>query len=255
MVGTASRSRESSSHFSLATLIQEDPSLSSMWNLNAQGQKRFCNGTARNGARWIYRRLVDEQGNLLVAEDHRALTTRFRSHQAAHGSWIFQRQVFERIGGYREATNYWEDGDAFIRFAEVGPIRIVPEVLYTYRFHANNARSHITARQRELWSKSTTEARPNLGLSIPPAIYSNAHWLGKRAPLIRRLFLNRLWPTSPSLLVVWLFAMFAGSFPRPCRYLHCMAIDFGAALSRNKHAKMTAVVWKAAPRLWTGTVA
>ena len=50
-----------------------------------------------------------------------------------HGSVMFRRDVYERIGGYRELFYYAQDGDLWLRMAQIGGIAYVPEVLYRYR--------------------------------------------------------------------------------------------------------------------------
>jgi glycosyltransferase involved in cell wall biosynthesis len=50
-----------------------------------------------------------------------------------HGSVMFRRDVYERTGGYRELFYYAQDGDLWLRMAQIGGIAYVPEVLYRYR--------------------------------------------------------------------------------------------------------------------------
>ena len=46
-----------------------------------------------------------------------------------------RRQAFERVGGYREGTYRWEDIDLFLRLDREGPVLVLPEALYRYRYH------------------------------------------------------------------------------------------------------------------------
>ncbi|HET7231799.1 MAG TPA: glycosyltransferase family A protein [Longimicrobium sp.] len=64
-----------------------------------------------------------------------------------HGSVLFRREVFERIGGYREACDYWEDNDLFLRFAAAGRVVILPDQLYRFRFQGCSTRA-ATSQQR-----------------------------------------------------------------------------------------------------------
>jgi glycosyltransferase involved in cell wall biosynthesis len=52
---------------------------------------------------------------------------------AAHGSILFRRDVFERVGGYRHACEYWEDQDLVARMASVADAWVLPEALYQVR--------------------------------------------------------------------------------------------------------------------------
>lgn len=55
-----------------------------------------------------------------------------------HGSACMRRSAFERAGGYRDGTHHWEDVDLFLRLVQLGPILVLPEALYRYRFHARS---------------------------------------------------------------------------------------------------------------------
>jgi glycosyltransferase involved in cell wall biosynthesis len=57
-----------------------------------------------------------------------------------HGSALFRREVFDRIGGYRAECAYWEDLDLFLRFAAAGRVVVLPDTLYFYRFSESSAR-------------------------------------------------------------------------------------------------------------------
>lgn len=58
----------------------------------------------------------------------------------AHGSIMFRRDAFDRLGGYREQCDYWEDIDLFIRMGAQGRILILPEAHYLYRFSPTSSR-------------------------------------------------------------------------------------------------------------------
>jgi glycosyltransferase involved in cell wall biosynthesis len=74
-----------------------------------------------------------------------------------HGSLMFRRDSYERIGGYRSEFRAAQDVDLQLRLAEVGQTPFIPEVLYAYRVNEDSisARSPI---QREL-SKLATKAQ------------------------------------------------------------------------------------------------
>lgn len=67
---------------------------------------------------------------------------RGRLHRASvfapfpHGSIMFRRRDFDAVGGYRAACAYWEDFDLYGRLAARGPLLVIADVLYRYRFHA-----------------------------------------------------------------------------------------------------------------------
>lgn len=52
---------------------------------------------------------------------------------AAHGSIMFRRALFDRVGGYRPECEYWEDQDLLGRMAAISEIWVIPEPLYSVR--------------------------------------------------------------------------------------------------------------------------
>jgi hypothetical protein len=46
---------------------------------------------------------------------------------------MFRRASFERVGGYRDETEYWEDLDLYFRIAATGQVAVLTEVLSTVR--------------------------------------------------------------------------------------------------------------------------
>jgi glycosyltransferase involved in cell wall biosynthesis len=55
-----------------------------------------------------------------------------------HGSAMFRRAAFDRIGGYREEFVSGEDQNFFFRMIELGRIVTLPDVLYHFRYHTEN---------------------------------------------------------------------------------------------------------------------
>ncbi|HEX8391152.1 MAG TPA: glycosyltransferase family A protein [Longimicrobium sp.] len=66
-----------------------------------------------------------------------------------HGSVLFRREVFDRIGGYRESCDYWEDNDLMLRFAAAGRVVVLPDQLYRFRFHGSSTRAATTQQRME----------------------------------------------------------------------------------------------------------
>ena len=80
----------------------------------------------------------------------------------SHGSSLFRRDAFERIGGYRPGL-LWRDLDLFLRLADQGRILILPEALYTYRYNLSSTSLSYSpgeiARSTELVLRSLAEKR------------------------------------------------------------------------------------------------
>lgn len=57
-----------------------------------------------------------------------------------HASVMLRRSVFDAVGGYRAACDYWEDLDLFLRVAEAGRVAVIGEPLISYRLSAASTR-------------------------------------------------------------------------------------------------------------------
>ena len=89
---------------------------------------------------------IDGAGRRIRPRDRWRLVGRRALPPFPHGSACVRRRAFDQVGGYREHTYHWEDVDLFLRLARVGPVLVLPEALYRYRFHA---RSLTTTGHRE----------------------------------------------------------------------------------------------------------
>jgi glycosyltransferase involved in cell wall biosynthesis len=78
---------------------------------------------------------VDAAGRHLRPRDRWRLIRRCPLPPFPHGSACLRRDAFERVGGYREGTYRWEDIDLFLRLEREGPVLVLPQALYHYRYH------------------------------------------------------------------------------------------------------------------------
>lgn len=78
-----------------------------------------------------------------------------------HGSVMFRRDAYERVGGYRAAFRYAQDFDLWFRLAEVGTFQSVDEVLYTARLSPASISGAARAAQQRLaaLARAALEAR------------------------------------------------------------------------------------------------
>jgi len=58
----------------------------------------------------------------------------------AHGAMTYRRDVFDRVGGYREECEYWEDQDLVVRMAAIADVLVVPSPLYRVRQSTTSTR-------------------------------------------------------------------------------------------------------------------
>jgi len=91
---------------------------------------------------------IDGDGHKVREADVSRLVRRSPFAPFVHGSIMFRRDAFDRLGGYRSACDYWEDIDLFVRIARVGKILVIPESLYSHRIAATSTR--LTSRRDDV---------------------------------------------------------------------------------------------------------
>jgi glycosyltransferase involved in cell wall biosynthesis len=70
-----------------------------------------------------------------------------RQGPSAHGSVMFRRLDYERVGGYRSQFYFAQDSDLWLRLTERAQIAYVPETLYAYRVSAASISSSYRSMQ------------------------------------------------------------------------------------------------------------
>jgi len=86
--------------------------------------------------------IIDDRGQLIRGPDYWRLRRKSPLVPfAAHGSIMFRRSIFEKVGGYREACEYWEDQDLVVRMAFAADVLVIPLPLYQVRQWASTTRS------------------------------------------------------------------------------------------------------------------
>jgi hypothetical protein len=86
--------------------------------------------------------VIDDEGQRIRGPDYWRLTRKSPFVPfAAHGSIMFRRSIFERVGGYREQCEYWEDHDLVVRMAQIAEVLVIPAPLYRVRMWTKNTRA------------------------------------------------------------------------------------------------------------------
>jgi glycosyltransferase involved in cell wall biosynthesis len=92
---------------------------------------------------------IDPAGRRVRPRDRWRLLRRSPLPPFPHGSMCVRREVFDRVGGYREGTCLWEDIDLCLRLVREGPVLVLPDALYRSRFHPASAIASQTPAQRD----------------------------------------------------------------------------------------------------------
>lgn len=82
---------------------------------------------------------IDAGGREVRPRDRWRLVRRSAYIPFPHGSAMFRREVFDQVGGYDETADGAEDQKLFLKMAQHGRVVTLPDVLYSYRYHSNNA--------------------------------------------------------------------------------------------------------------------
>ena len=105
--------------------------LRQQWNVIATRPDIAVVGTLCNG--------IDSSGRVVRPRDRWRLLRRSTYIPFPHGSAMFSRAAFDEVGGYNERAARAEDQDLFLRMAAKGRVVTLPDILYSYRYHSNNA--------------------------------------------------------------------------------------------------------------------
>jgi GT2 family glycosyltransferase len=155
-----------------------------------------------------------------------------------HGSLMFRRDAFEQVGGYRAATEYWEDVDLCARLGAVGRIMLLPDLLYRHRFHrgsstgraaiAHVARSigrmhHVLGRARRDGATGgpDTSASEHAETALHPGALAYVAmvrlWAGDRPGILLLLTAASPRILGAAALKAWTLAIVGGASPKLAR--------------------------------------
>jgi glycosyltransferase involved in cell wall biosynthesis len=83
---------------------------------------------------------IDKKGDTIFPSDRSLLLRKSSFAPFAHGSIMFRRDVFDRVGGYRDPCIFWEDLDFCLRCAREGRVTVLADVLYRFRYTDTSTR-------------------------------------------------------------------------------------------------------------------
>jgi glycosyltransferase involved in cell wall biosynthesis len=177
---------------------------------------------------------IDAKGKRVSRRDRSVLTNARCVFPVAHGSILFRRDAFARVGGYRRQCDYWEDVDFFIRMGREGRILILPEAHYRYRYSPTSARiladETQVARALDLGVRCLDAYRAGRDYEGVLEEDALAPRRGPAAPSVLALVaLERLWRGDPRSIFSW--ARRHASFGRDRRGAALLALASWAWIS------------------------
>jgi hypothetical protein len=92
--------------------------------------------------------MIDQTGRKMREPDYWRLTRRSAYVPFAHSAMMYRRELFDRVGGYREACEYWEDQDLVLRMAALADIVVIPQTLV--RVRQSTTRTRLVCAQDHL---------------------------------------------------------------------------------------------------------
>lgn len=182
-----------------------------------------------------------------------------------NGPMMYRRDVFERVGGYREECELWEDHDLLLRMSAITKIMVVPHAIYQIRQSPVSTRysseQHRLERALDLMYRCRTRLDQNRKyddlLGSPPAASAKMDprvfvsmgsillWAGGRPRLFERLIRCGKLGVNLTSLMALVWTAWASLEPRSLR-----AFIRSILYVRNRYA--SAMVPTDGPVLWPG---
>jgi glycosyltransferase involved in cell wall biosynthesis len=156
---------------------------------------------------------IDTSGREVRPRDRWRLVRRSGYVPFPHGSAMFRREVFDAIGGYGDAASGGEDQDLFSRMAAHGRVVTLPDVLYSYRYHANNATLFNGMR-------AVSENHSNNGDPLAAFYMLGAMrlWAGESPMLLKPMLRNRPFKLETKSLMIFASALWGHLSPASLKF-------------------------------------
>lgn len=172
---------------------------------------------------------IDASGSEVRPRDRWRVVRRSCYIPFPHGSAMFRREVFDKVGGYEETVIAGEDQELFSRMAAHGRIVTLPDVLYSYRYHSDNATLHNGMR-------AVGENHSNNGDSLAAFYMLGAMrlWAGEPPMLLEAMLRQKTFKWNPRSLSIFGSALLAHVSPRTLK-----AVMRGSIRVRDRLASIT----------------
>lgn len=152
---------------------------------------------------------IDASGSEVRPRDRWRLVRRSCLIPFPHGSAMFRREVFDKVGGYNDTVSAGEDQDLFSRMAAHGRIVTLPDVLYSYRYHSNNATLH-----NGLLAVGENHSHNGDSLAAFYMLGAMRLWAGEPPMLLEPMLKQKTFKWNPRSLLIFSSALLAHVSPR-----------------------------------------
>lgn len=171
----------------------------------------------------------------------------------AHASILFRREAFERAGGYRPDTDYFEDQDLYRRMAALGDVMVIDRPLIQLRFAGQHARLRddrlaVLKRINRLYSGEVETGETGRRHIAPLAFYSVGVLaaLGLERPRLLGLMIERMRFDLPlQALAIMAFIGLAELSPRLARGINRLFTGLRALVLMRPGRRGSVWVWQA----------
>lgn len=198
---------------------------------------------------------IDPDGVKVRPRDRWRLTRAGPFAPFPHGSIMFRRQAFDRVGGYRAECNYWEDADLYLRLCEVGRLLVLPEPLYLHRSSLLSTRLASSPERVEqavdrMYRTLSGEVETDSGTTrrILPRVFvslgSTRLWAGERTGMFARLWRRGELGWNLHSLAVLGWAAWGGLAPRSLRFALTLLIRARDHSVRRRFRDGEACAWR-----------
>jgi glycosyltransferase involved in cell wall biosynthesis len=217
---------------------------------------------------------VDPKGVKLRQCEHWRLSRRSVLAPFAHGTIMYRRELFDRVGGYREQCLFWEDQDLIARIADEAPVFVIPRPLYSYRLSSSSTRIASNQDQLEhsvnLMFRSVERLKRQEpyddllrefvadGRKVSPRVFvslgSQLLWAGGRPRLFRRMLERAKLKFDLNTILSATWTAWASASPSTLRTFLRLLVGLRNIIAHAKHHSDDPVVWNSKPRLCTAAL-
>lgn len=202
--------------------------------------------------------LIDQRGRRIRNAELWRLARRSPMAPFAHGSIMYRRAIFDRVGGYREDSRYWEDQDLVQRMSRQTGIAVIPEPLLKVRQTTSSTRfaagregqeQSLDSMYAQLPGASPKGAAGKLDPRVFVSMGSVELWAGGRPRLFRKLLRQGALSPSRTTIAALGWTAWASLSPSTLRASLRALAGVRDAVARRRLDLRRPVPWSPQPRV------